>query len=261
MTSGRTAPGDGHGAGRRPAGGHWWWRLALAGLVAVPASSFVAFLSVSSAPWSVQVAVFLGGWLAVTGLFFLLLSLRTSAGPVVTRLAGSRPPPVLPPPAGPGREEAPREPAGPAHATYFASHVAPTDWPGLVQSVAARLDGALPDGVAAAADRLDLLLTCGRAVRRVHLAGTIAPPPSDELPRALAAAETMLAEAQRFAVGELRATWPVRSTAPAGEPATTARPAVRAAPGELLLAYLDEAGPVLVLSPVPFETAANPVAP
>jgi hypothetical protein len=175
------------------------------------------------------------------------------AGPVAGGgTAGSPPAAVLT--AAPTWGWQPGEEAAP---TYYSTHSPPMDWHGLVQSVAARLEDELGVEFSVRAEEYSLVMRHGDLARRVALAGAFAPPPAREDERAIRGCLKMLDAAQVLAMRALQHRWPQQATAGGPLP----RPHATVVDGELLLAFVDDRGPVLEFPPIPFAASGAPDGP
>lgn len=136
-----------------------------------------------------------------------------------------------------------------------------SDWAGLVERMATRLETTLGEGYSASADGTALVLGHGDSVRSVDLGPVFAPPPPEVGELALRGCLRMMEEAQMFSMRFRQAPWPSRDGTPNGAPGNLARARVRMDEGEIRMVWADSRGVVLRLRPLPFDVGRGRAGP
>jgi hypothetical protein len=127
------------------------------------------------------------------------------------------------------------------------------DWPGLVESMAIRIDAMLGPGFVAHGSGCVLTLASQGSIQRVDLTSLLQAHRYDPTKAAVLACLRLLDAAQMFKMRELAAPWPQRQPETgAAQPVTLARPHVLLRDLEIRLRFEDELGTVLELPSLPW---------
>lgn len=129
----------------------------------------------------------------------------------------------------------------------------PVDWPGLVESMAIRIEDALGPGFFAHGFDCTLFLSHADSTRRIDVSPIVHGHLIDPTQAAIQACTRMLDAGQMFKMQQLRQPWPRRPLQDdSSPPVTLARPEVVLRDVELHMRYEDELGTVLELPSLPF---------
>jgi len=127
------------------------------------------------------------------------------------------------------------------------------DWPGLVESMAIRIDGMLGPGFSAHASGCVLTLAAsGGASQRVDVSSLLEAHRYNPTEAAVLACLRLLDAAQMFKMRQLGHPWPQRLAQADAAPVTLARPHVVLWDVEIHLGFEDELGTVLELPSLPW---------